>query len=478
MAEENLKTKIKKGFIWKFGEKIVVQLTQLIIQIILARILFPDDFGVLAILNVFIALCDVFILYSFSSALIRKNDADQIDFSSVFYFNVVFSIFLYFILFFTAPLISYFYEMESLTNLLRVLSLNIIIGSLSSIQNVLISKRLNFKITFFKSFLVVLSYAAVSIAMAMNGFGVWSLVVGKVVSTLVGTLALVVMVRWIPSLSFSYRRMKSLFSFSSKILGTNLLSSLFQNFSSLIIGKYYTTEDLGYYNKGQQLPQTAMVAIDGSLSEVLYPSMSIVQEDEGALKSMLSRSLSSIYFVVTPIMIGGLVVAPQLIPVLLTDKWINSIPFFQLQCIICMFWPMNAEHHMLNAKGMSKITFFISLSANLITFVFILIGVRYSIYIIMIGTIVGNLISVVLSSVFAKKYCYYGFVDLLKDIGPSLFTALTMGVIVYFISYLPLSRFFVLCIQILVGFVYYFALSILIKNKGMFFLKNVFLKRK
>ena len=478
MENDSLKNAMKKGLFWKFGEKVFVQGTQLLLQIILARLLFPDDFGVLAILNVFIALSDVFILYSFTTALIQKKNADQLDFSSVFFFNIGISILLYLILFFCAPLVSKFYKIESLTVLLRVLALNIIIGSFSSIQNAIVSKSLRFKITFIKSIALVITYAVVSIVLAVNGFGVWSLVLGKVASTVVGTGILIILVKWVPTKEFSFHRMKSLFSFSSKILGTNLLGTVFQNMSSLVIGKYYTTEDLGYYNKGQQLPQAAMSAIDGSLSEVLYPSMSIIQSDEKALKQLLGRALCLVYFIIAPIMIGGIVIAPRLIPALLTEKWVQSVPFFQLQCVVCMFWPMNSETHMLNAKGLSKLTFILSLTSNIISLLFILIGVRYSIYVIMIGAILGNLVAVSLSSVFAYKHVSYSIIDLAKDIGPSFVSALLMGACVYFISRVPLSDHYVLVLQIISGAVIYFVMSMVIHNKGLIYLKKYFTRKK
>ena len=475
--ETSLGKRMKKGFLWKLSEKLLLQGSQLVIQIVLARLLLPEDFGAVAILNVFIAISDVFILYSFTTALIQKKDADQLDFSSVFFFNLLFSIFLYLLLFVSAPFIANYYDMDSLTHLLRVLSLNIIIGAFSSVQNAIVSKNLNFKITFIKNLFVVIVYAVVSIALAVSGFGVWSLVLSKVASIFVGTVVLVLFVKWKPSLSISAVRMKHLFSFSSKVLGSNLLASLFQNISSLAIGKYYTKEDLGYYQKGQQFPQTAMSALDGSLSEVLYPSLSSIQDNLVLVKKTLSKSIRMSMYLVVPILIGGFVIARPLVLLLLGTKWEQCIPFFQLQCIVCLFWPLSARNHALNSLGKSNITLMTSFISNVISILFILIGARYNIYLVMIGVIVANFLTLFISSYFVNKYISYSIIDLVKDIAKPLLLAMFMGFCIGLVSYLHLDNVLTLFIQIVLGATIYIGVSYLLKFDTFFYLLN-FLKNK
>lgn len=465
MEQQNnqIKSKMTYGVTWKFSEKILIQIVQFVLQIILARILNPEDFGLIAILTVFITLSDIVILYGVTTALVQKKDINQIEMSSVFFINIGLSLVIYAILFFCSPLISKFYEEEQLTNLLRILSLNIIFGALCAVHNVIITRALDFKKSFIRNAFNVAVQAFVGIFCACNGFGVWSLVLSKISGCVVGSLTLLILVKWHPSCQFSWKRVRPLFRFSSKMLANNFLGSILQNISSLVIGKYYSSAELGYYQKGQQFPQTAMAAVDGSMSEVLYPSFSSMQSDLNLVKRALSRSMKLSMYLVMPILVGGIVVARPLVLLLLGTKWEPCIPFFQLQCIVCMFWPLAARNQALNAIGKSTITLITSLIANTIVLIFIFIGIRYSIFIAMIGTIVSNLLTLFISSYFTKKYIGYSITDLLKDIAPTTLLAIFMGGCVYLISFFGFSNLITLLFQVILGIIIYIGISLLLK---------------
>lgn len=448
---ENIKAEAVKGMGWKLLEKGGIQIAQFIIQIFLARLLSPGEYGIVGLLTIFITVSDVFIQQGFAGALIQKKDADNIDYSSVFFANIVLSIVIYSILYFISPYVSLFYNEASLCPLLRVLSLNVIIGSFCVVQNAIISKNLDFKKSFIRNAIAVVVQGVSGIYMAVLGYGAWALVYSKVAYSLVGTIVLCVSVKWKPSFEFSLRRLMKLFSFSSKILGTNLLNTVFNNIHSLIIGKFFTSSDLGYYQRGQQMPQVAMNAIDGSFNEVLFPALSKLQDNIEGVKNALRRSMKTSAFFVMPMMIGLAIVSEQFVRLLLTDKWISCVPYMKLQCIICLFWPFSARTHALNAIGKSEVTFRLSVITKAITLVCIFLLIPLGIYAIMIGTIVALLISFFITSYYINKYIIYSLKELAIDIFPVMCITLCMGATIFPIPYFVHSDLLVLILQVILG---------------------------
>ena len=476
MKNDNLKSRAISGMIWKFAEKIGTQGIQFIVQIVLARLLLPEDYGLVGLLTIFITICDVFVLQGFTTALIQKKDADKIDFSSVFYANIIMSALLYIILFFSAPLIAAFYNEPQLVSITRVLSLNVFLGAFSAVHNAIMSRSLEFKKSFIRGLSNVLTYGVVGLVLALLNFGAWSLVYAKLAGVFVGGITLWITVKWLPTFDFSLQRIKKLFRFSSKILGTNLLNTIFNNIHSLIIGKFYNQADLGYYQRGQQIPQTIMTAVDGSLNEVMYPTLSILQNDLVALKSALRRSIRTSMYLVLPILFGLLVTAEPLTLVLLTEKWLPSVPYMQLACVVCMFWPLSARTHALNAIGNSGLTFKLSLVSKAITLALILACVKFGIYAIMLGTIFASCITFFITSYFVKKYINYSFKETLYDIVPSLILSLSMAFVVYLVRLASLHHLFCLFIQIFIGVFFYISFSLIFKIDSLNYIIS-FLKK-
>lgn len=468
--KETLKFKVMNGMIWKLFEKIGMQAMQMIIQIILARLLLPEDYGIVGLLTIFINISDVFILQGFSTALIQKKNADELDYSSVFFANLLMSIVIYIIFYIISPYVAAFYNDIRLTVIMRVLCLNILFGAISAVHNAIISKKLEFKKSFVRGLSNIFTQGIVGIIMAIEGYGVWALVFSKLCGTLVGSLVLICTTKWKPSLIFSIDRVKRLFNYSSKVLGTNLLNTLFNNIHSLIIGRFFSKDSLGYYQRGQQIPQTIMSSIDGSMTEVLYPTFSMIQTNIVQLKKILRKSMRLSMYLCMPIMLGLLAVSRPLTIILLTEKWLDSVPFMELSCIICLFWPLAARNQALNAIGLSNITFKISVISKTLTIIFILLCVRFGIYAIMLGTILASFISLVITSYYVKKYINYTYVELIKDLLPTFLASLIMMIIVLGIGHINLNIYVQLLMQLICGVATYILVSMLLKIDSFYYL--------
>ncbi|WP_300926391.1 lipopolysaccharide biosynthesis protein [uncultured Dubosiella sp.] len=465
----DLKNRAMNGLVWKLSEKVGMQAIQFILQIILARILTPEDYGVIGLLSIFIVISDVFIYQGLTSALIQKEKTDALDYSTVFYSNIIISIFIYIALFFLSPLIGTFYNDNNLIIYMRVLSLNVIFGAFGAVHNTILAKQLDFKKSFFRGMVNIGTQGVVGIALALNGFGAWALVYSKLFGTFMGSLALVFTVRWRPQVIYSFSRIQSMLKFGSKMLGTNLLNTTFNNVHSLIIGKYYTSSALGFYQRGQQIPQTIMTSIDGSLSEVLYPALSLVQGNLSQLKNALRRSLKlSVYFTL-PLMFGLMAVTKPLVIILLTEKWLPCVPYMQLSCLICSFWPLAMRYHALNALGKSNVTFRVSIITKMITLFLIFLLLPYGIEAIMCGTIFSSIISLLMTNYYSSKYLNYSSKEFFKDITPSVFITILMTICVKFIEYLINNIYICLIVQIIIGILVYITLSVILKNESFIY---------
>lgn len=475
--DEEVVKKSISGVVWKFAEKAGTQLMQLVIQIVLARLLLPEDYGLVGLLSIFIAISDVFIMQGLTTALIQKKDADDVDFSSVFFANIGLSVLIYGVLFAISPSVALFYEELRLTSIMRVLSLNVIIGAFCAVHNAIMSRMLDFKKSFFRNLANTVTQGITGVLLALAGAGVWSIVFSKIAGTFVGAIVLGITVKWVPQLHFSMERIRVLFSYSSKILGTNLLNTTFNNLHSLVIGKVFNKTDLGYYQRGQQIPQAAMMALDGSLNEVLYSALSRVQDDRIKLKSMLRRSMKISMFIVMPAMLGLLAVAEPLTLLLLTERWLPSVPFMQLSCIVCLFWPLSARIHALNAIGRSDITFRLSLVSKGLTLIFIVVCIPFGIYAIMVGTILTSCINLVLTSHYVNKYIQYSLKEMLGDLLPTFVSSTIMTSVVFLIGRCIENVFLTLCVQVICGVLVYLVMSLICKNDSLFYLYD-FMKNK
>ena len=292
------------NIIWRFAERCGAQIVQFIVSIVVARILAPEAYGTVALITVFTTIFQVFVDSGLGNALIQKKDADDLDFSTVFYTNIVFCIVLYIIIYFVSPIIANFYNDSSLTILIRVLSITILISGLQNIQQAYVSKKLIFKKFFLSTIGGTIISAIVSIIMALKGMGVWSLIAQQLINLSTGTIILWITVKWRPKLQFSFERLKGLFSFGWKLLVSSLIDTVYNNIRQLIIGKKYSSSDLAYYNKGKQFPNLIINNVNIAIDSVLLPTMSNVQENREKVKNMTRKSIKISVFIMAPLMMG------------------------------------------------------------------------------------------------------------------------------------------------------------------------------
>lgn len=351
---------IASNFIWRFAERCGAQLVSFLVSVVLARILAPEDYGTIALVTVFTAILQVFVDSGLGTALIQKKDADDLDFSSVFYFNFAMCLVLYAGMFIVAPYIAIFYEDMTLTPVIRVLSLTIVISGVKGIQQAYVSRNMLFKRFFFSTIGGTIFSAFLGIGLAFSGYGVWALVAQQLSNTMIDTLILWITVKWRPQKEFSLKRLRTLFSYGWKLLASSLLDTVYNNLRNLIIGKMYSSADLAYYNQGDKFPKIIVTNINTSIDSVLLPTMSNEQDDRKRIKSMTRRAIKTSTYVMAPLMMGLAFCAESIVKIVLTDKWLPCVPFLRLFCISYMFWPVHTAN--LNAiKAMGRSDWFLKL---------------------------------------------------------------------------------------------------------------------
>ncbi len=454
------KSKVVSGLLWKLMERIGTQGIQFVVQIILARLLLPRDYGIIALVTVFIAVANMTVQSGFNTALIQKKDADGLDFSSVFYLSLLIAGLIYLIIYFSAPFIAAFYREQQLILILRVLSLTLFIGALTSIQNAIIARTMAFKKLFFSSLGAIILSGITGITMAYNGFGVWSLVAYQIVFQLTVSVILWFSVSWRLELKFSSARVGSLFSFGWKLLVSGILDTLYQNLYSLIIGKLYDSRMLGYYDRGNQMAAVIATNFNGSIQSVMFPALVSHQNDTVRLKSMARRSIVTCSFIIFPMMFGMLVVAEPLVKVLLTEKWLPCVPFLQLSCIIYALWPIHTVNlQVINALGRSDIFLKLEIIKKTLGLTVLGITIHYGIYAIIWGGVLVGMGSTFINAYPNKILINYGYIEQLKDMTPVFLLSLSMSVIVYSINFIDLDTLHKLIFQVAIGALSYLTLA-------------------
>lgn len=475
------KGNVISNFLWRFAERCAAQLVTLIVSIILARILTPSDFGTVSLVMVFTTIMQVFVDSGLGTALIQKKNADDLDFSSVFYFNFALCLILYAGMFIAAPYIAGFYNDVSLTPIIRVISLTIVISGVKGIQQSYVSRNMLFKRFFFATLGGTIFSAFLGIGMAYAGCGVWSIVAQQLSNTAIDTLILWITVKWRPKKMFSWSRLKSLLSYGWKLLASSLLDTVYNNLRNLVIGKIYTSADLAYYNQGDKFPKVVITNINASIDSVLLPSMSGEQENCERVKSMTRRAIKTSTYIMAPLMMGLLFCAEPIVKLLLTEKWLPCVPYLRIFCFTYMFWPIHTAN--LNAiKAMGRSDFFLKLEIikKVMGLALLLFTMRISVMAMAYSLIVSGILSQIINSWPNWKLLNYNYFEQLRDILPSIIIAVGMGICVYFISFIPMPTIVTLLIQIVIGAVIYIGVSAALKLEEFEYLFGMiksFLKR-
>lgn len=471
--------KVFSNFIWRFAERCGAQLVTFIVSIVLARILTPSDYGTIALVTVFTTILQVFIDSGLSTALIQKKDADDLDFSSVFYFNFVICIILYLIMFVSAPFIADFYKDSSLVSIVRVISLTLVISGVKGVQQSYVSRHMLFKRFFFSTLGGTIFSAVLGIIMAYAGFGVWAIVFQQLSNNAIDTLILWITVKWRPIKKFSWSRLKNLLSFGWKMLASSLLDTVYNNLRNMIIGKLYTSADLAFYNQGDKFPKLIVTNINTSIDSVLLPTMSNEQDNHVRVKDMTRRAIKISTYIMAPLMIGLAFCAKPIVQIVLTDKWLPCVPYLQIFCISYLFWPIHtANLNAIKAMGRSDLFLKLEVIKKFIGMILLLITMNISVMAMAYSLLISGLISQVINSWPNRYLLKYSYIDQIKDILPNIVMALIMGVFVYFINYLDLSVLVSLMVQIILGGIIYLVLSIFTKNDSFIYLINILKNRK
>lgn len=481
MSNENINDKsVVSNFTWRFLERICAQAVSFVVAIVLARILGPEAYGTVSLLTIFIAIMDIFVDAGFGTALIQKKDSDQVDFSSVFFFNIFSSIVLYIAIYIFSPVIANFYDDASLVIMLRVLAISIILAGLKGVMIAYVSKNFLFKKFFFATIIGTVISAIVGILGAFNGFGPWALIAQHLTNLFFDTLVLWIIVKWKPSFLFSFKRLKSLFSFGWKLLLSSLIDTTYNELRALVIGKRYSTSDLAYYNKAYSFPKVIMTTINTSLDSILLPTMSLVQDSNIKVREVSRKSLKVSTYILMPMLIGLCACASPFIEAILGESWINSVIYLQIFCLAFLFWPVHTSNlNAFKSMGYSNIFLYLEIAKKIIGIALIAVCIIFDMGPIYIaGTfLLCSILETIIDLLPSKKILNYSFFTQMKDIFPQLLLSIIMGLIVYSFNYLPLNCWIKLLVQIPTGIVIYVLGSFLFKIYGFCFLKKMISSR-
>lgn len=469
MEKNKSKNSLTNSFIWSFAEKAGRYGVTLLTSIVLARILGPEEFGVTAIVTVFISLANILVQNGFGFAIIQKNDATDKEFTFVLLFNVVVSIGIYLLIFFIAPFAEEYYEMDSLATIIRVMSLSVIVAAVGNIQQAYVSRRLEFKKLFISTFSAVMLSGIAGVVMALTGYGVWSLVTQHLLYSVVSTIVLAVSSGMKMEKGVSFSECKTTLSLGGKFLFTSLIMTIGKEIRTLIIGKLYTPTDLAYVDKGQQLTSAPMTVVQSSITAVMYPVLAKHQDRTESIRDIVRRFAQVSSFVIFPVLFGLAAVADYLIPLLLTKNWIESVQYVVIYCFIWLLNPIQMAHvQAIKAVGKGNILVALEMVKSFVSLGILAISVVLfdSIQAIVIGLLIAETICTLVTCPIGKNLFGYSFGMQFSDIILPLFLSSVMFAFVKMVVFLNINAFWTLVFQIVVGVISYVGLSCLLKPKG------------
>lgn len=450
--------KVFSGIGWSFAERISAQLVSLIVSIILARILAPEDYGILAIVNVFVAIGDALVAGGFGIALVQKKNSDDTDFNSICWVSVFVSVLLYAVLFICAPLISDFYVNNDLTLITRVLGIRLVFSAVNSIQQAYIQKKL----LFMKSCIIGTFGASVSgiigIVLALTGAGVWALIAQNMMSVIISTAMLYFFIEWKPRLQCSMSSIKEMWGYGSRVFLATTVDTLKDNIRTLVVGKVFSSADLAYYNQGKRFPQLLVNDIVNSVGKVLLPVFSEQQDDLNKNTDFMRLSIRVSSFILLPLIFGMVGIADNFILLFLTEKWMPCVPYLRILSLVYVTRSVNTIlKNALLAIGKSEVNLFHEVVTSVLTVALIILAAFYfrSIPLIAWSYVLISLLGTCIFSYFTVKNFPYKVSELLRDYLPSLTLSGIMCVVVFFVGKIPLATIFVLLLKIIVGIVIY-----------------------
>ncbi|GAB2502073.1 lipopolysaccharide biosynthesis protein [Alkalibacterium psychrotolerans] len=456
-----------KSMIWSFMDTVGSRAIQLIFQLFMARLLLPSDFGVLGIMTMFIMISVTIVDSGFKNGLLREKDSSQTDYSTVFFYNVFMALTLYVLLFFSADLISMFFEIPQLISVIRVLGLVIIIDSIGLMQKVLLTKSMRFGVQMKINIGASIISGLIAIGLALSGYGIWSLVIKVLLLQLLQCLSFIYVNRWRPSLNFSFTSFKQLFNFGWKVLISELLTLMYENLYTVIIGRGFSLTSLGFYSNAQKLSVSASDSIEISIEKVSYPLFSKLKDEGSRLKYGFQKVFKSTVFITFPVMLILASLAPALFRIVLGKNWIPAIPFFQILCLAGMFTPLhNLNLSILQVKGRSDLYLKVKFIEKLIGLVIVtmVLLLRLSIFGLLWGLVLNYFISYFINASYTKKMINYSIIDQLKDIKKITIISFLTSTAVFILNYITnLNDIILISVQGITGLIIYILLSYLFK---------------
>lgn len=480
MTETEMKQKVAKGVFWKLLENGGAQGIQFVIAILLARMLTPAEYGVVGIIMIFITIANVFVQSGFGTALVQKKQADEMDFSSVCYFEIVLAAGMYGILYLAAPVIASYYEIEELRAIVRVLAVVLFPGAVISVQTAYVSRKMEFRGLFLSTLAASVISGAVSIWMAYKGYGVWAMVGQQVMYYGALMMALFLTVSWKPARMYSMERVREMFGFGWKLLCASLLDTIFNNLYGLLIGKIYNEELLGSYNRGEQFPKLIATDLGMAIQAVLLPAFSSRQEDVVRVRQMVRQAIRLSSFVTLPMLLGMFAVADTMVEVLLGEKWLICVPFLRIMCISYCFWPIHITNlQAINAMGRSDIFLRLELVKKGLSLVALGVGMCFSVYGMVMIKAVQDFLCTFVNAAPNRKLLGYRIRQQWMDVMPSAGLSFVMCILVMTVGRLfgemvPLVR---LTVQIGCGAVVYTGLAWLFKMDSFWYLARLIIRK-
>lgn len=449
---DSLRNKAITGAFWQLLQKGSVQLVSFVVSVILARLIDPTEFGIVAMASIFMAVAGTITDGGLGTSLVQRKEIDELDQDTVFHFGMLLAAFMYTILFFSAPLISRMYKTEELTLIVRIASLSLFATSFNSVQGALVMRQMDFKKYFWANLAATLISAAVGITMAYMGYGVWALVAQNLTRSVAAVLVLFILVRWLPKLQFSWARLKILYSFGLNLMGANLIGTFFNELRGFLIGLRFQPADLAFFNRGNSIPGLINDNVNGTISTVLFPAISKLQDDRTAIKSSIRHAMMTSVFIMAPLMILLAASSRQIILLLYTDKWIQAVPFMQVIVFYHLFSIVGlANLQALNAIGRSDITFKLEFVKKPILLAILLYTATISPLALSIGTAIYAIIGAGINAYPNRKLIGYSYREQIADVLPQILISIPPGIIVWFIGFLPWNTLIVLSLQILLG---------------------------
>jgi len=475
----SLKNQAFKGIGWNTVERFSVQGAQFLLQVILARLLLPSDYGLIAMVAIFLQIAQVFVDSGFANALIQKKNCTDVDYSTVFYYNLVVSIGIYFLFFIISPLVADFYKIPELKSVMRVVSLTVIINALTIVQRTILVKNIDFKTQSKVSFLCVIVSGIVGIFMAYNGFGVWALCCQSILNRSLQVVLFYCYVKWLPQCVFSVQSFKEFFGYGSKILLASIISVIYNNLYTIVIGKKFSARDLGFFSRADQFAVFPSSNIGGIISKVSFPVLSKIQDDDIKLRVAYRKFIRYSSFLIFPLMLGLASLSEPLIMVVLGEKWKGVVALLQIMCLGSMWDHLSSLNlNLLYVKGKTTIVLKLEIIKKTIAIIILVVSIPFGIKVMCCGRVLYSLIAFYLNTYYTKTTINLSFLRQILDVMPYAFAAVINGILVFFASKLFSNNILSLLIGSLIGIAFYTGVTLIffkdVKNEAYALAKKTF----